>query len=112
MWKFGPKMLLRPHPPSSARVSEAIGAPYFWSLLYDQPDFRVSFFQWRTFAKFRPEKYDFDLYKGFFMENHVALGRLPERNPLYSWLSTSTYDKNLVIWKNKIFKLWRILSHI
>jgi hypothetical protein len=26
------------------------------------------FMFWRNFAKFRPEKYDFDLYKGFFME--------------------------------------------
>jgi hypothetical protein len=24
-------------------------------------------FEWRIFAKFRPEKYDFDLHKGFFM---------------------------------------------
>ncbi len=26
------------------------------------------FFDWRIFAKFRPEKYDFDLHKGFFHE--------------------------------------------
>jgi hypothetical protein len=26
------------------------------------------FMFWRNFAKFRPQKYDFDLYKGFFME--------------------------------------------
>jgi len=26
------------------------------------------FFSWRNFAKFRPEKYDFDLYKGFLMK--------------------------------------------
>jgi len=25
------------------------------------------FFYWRIFAKFRPEKYDFNLFKGFFM---------------------------------------------
>jgi hypothetical protein len=25
------------------------------------------FFTWRVFAEFGPEKYDFDLYKGFFM---------------------------------------------
>jgi hypothetical protein len=30
------------------------------------PDQR--FFYWRIFAKFRPEKHGFDLYKGFFME--------------------------------------------
>jgi hypothetical protein len=28
----------------------------------------VLFFSWRNFAKFRPEKYDFDLYKGFLMK--------------------------------------------
>lgn len=26
------------------------------------------FFYWRIFAKFPPERYDFDLYKGFFMK--------------------------------------------
>jgi hypothetical protein len=26
------------------------------------------FFYWRIFAKFPPEKYDFDLHNGFFME--------------------------------------------
>ncbi len=26
------------------------------------------FFYWWIFAKFRPEKYDFNLYKGFFMK--------------------------------------------
>jgi len=31
------------------------------------------FFTWRIFTKFRPEKYDFDLYKGFFIRKMVQI---------------------------------------
>jgi hypothetical protein len=30
--------------------------------------YTVFFFSWRNFAKFQPEKYDFELYKGFLMK--------------------------------------------
>jgi hypothetical protein len=34
------------------------------------------FFIWRDFAKFRPEKYDFALYKGFFIEKMTQIRQI------------------------------------
>jgi len=37
------------------------------------------FFLWRDFAKFPPEKYDFDLYKGFFMEKMTQIRQISKK---------------------------------
>jgi hypothetical protein len=34
-------------------------------------------FFWRNIARFRPEKYDFDLYKGFSVKKWPKFARLP-----------------------------------
>jgi len=36
------------------------------------------FFYWRIFANFRPEKYDFDQYKGFFMEKMAQIRQISQ----------------------------------
>jgi exonuclease I len=39
------------------------------------------FFYWWSFAEFRLEKYDFDLYKGFFKEKNTQICQiLKEKN--------------------------------
>ncbi len=34
------------------------------------------FFFWKKFAKFQPEKYDFDISKGFFMERMAQIRQI------------------------------------
>ncbi len=34
------------------------------------------FCYWQKFAKFQPEKYDFDQYKGFLVENFVQIRQI------------------------------------
>jgi hypothetical protein len=34
------------------------------------------FFSWQIFAEFRPEKYDFDLFTGFFMEKIIQIRQI------------------------------------
>jgi hypothetical protein len=47
-------------------------------------------FYWRIFAKIRPEKYDFGLCKGFFMENFTQVRQISKRK---NSKSPDFYDK-------------------
>ncbi len=42
------------------------------------------FFYWRIFAKIRPEKYDFDQYKGFFIGKMVQIRQISKRKKFKS----------------------------
>jgi hypothetical protein len=35
---------------------------------------------WQNFFKFRPEKYDFDLYKGLFMKKMIKICQISKKN--------------------------------
>jgi hypothetical protein len=85
--KICPQNAASPPPPFFCQ-SEAIGAPSIWSLLW--PTRLLGFFQWQTFAKFRPEKYDFELYQGFFMEN---MPQIRQSLKIFFLKSPDFYDK-------------------
>ncbi len=85
------------------------------------------FFYWRIFAKFRPEKHGFDLYKGFFMEKKMAqirqiLKLMIPRSPGYMIISrrqprilkvglrigallTSGWNQFQALWRGSVFEI-------
>jgi len=69
----------------------------------------VFFFLGESFAKFRPEKYDSNLYKGFSMEK-IAKFR-PEKYDfnLYKGFSMEKMAKNRQISKKNSFQIARLL---
>ncbi len=54
------------------------------SLWPDFVDFCAVFFYWRIFGKSRPEKCDFDQYKGFFMGKIVQIRQISKRKK-FTW---------------------------
>jgi hypothetical protein len=93
--------------PSNTRINQklqwkkkhnlSLSRPQSLSLSLFSTQLLFSFF-WRNFAKFRPEKYDFDLYKGFFMKTIVQIHQISKgkKNPNRQiFLISSPIAKNI-----------------
>jgi hypothetical protein len=61
-------------PPALPRATSSVGTHLLAELR------RAVFFLWQNFSKFRPEKYDFDLYKGLFMKKMTQNCQISKKN--------------------------------